>query len=431
MSDDRNGGTLRWPSMSALVAGGMVGGGIYVALGVVVESAGRWAWLSFVVAGLLAVATAHAYAALSNHFETGGGAFEFLEEMDRGGAAGALSWVLIVAYTLTIALYAFAFGAYVAHAFGWPQVAARGLSLGVLGGLVLLNLRGIGQLRMVELVIVSANLVVLVVLGVVGVAAWDPAALVAPTGELPPWRAVTGAAAIFVAYEGFQLLTYEYEEIRRPQRTLQPVLVWSSTAVVGIYVLVAVGATMLAGAGQVVDNGTVALSVAASAAFGTAGLAVMTVAAAFATTAAINSTLFSTAQLAGRVAGDGELPAALDHRNDADVPDRAMLGIVAVAAVLVWIGSLAALVEAASLAFLTAFAAVHVIARRKDVGRAWVSWSALALGAVIGIVLLHRLATEKLVPLVIMLLLFAIAFGARPVLLQRVETEEPPAQQRL
>ncbi len=421
-------GSLRWPSMAALVAGGMVGGGIYVALGVVVEASGRWAWLAFVVAGVVAVTTAHSYARLSNHFETGGGAFGFLEEMDREGVAGSLSWVLIAAYTLTIALYAFAFGAYVAHAFNQPELVARVLSLGALGVLVLLNLQGIGQLRMVEVTIVSANLLVLVALGVAGLTtSWDTLALQAPTGPMPVWQAGMGAAAIFVSYEGFQLLTYEYDEIQQPERTLHPVLVWSSLAVVGIYALVAVGATMLAGAGDVISQGTVALSLAAEQGFGTVGLVVLTIAAAFATVAAINSTLFSTAQLAGRVADDGELPATLDHRNDAGVPDRAMLLIVALAAVLVWTGSLSALVEAASLAFLAAFGAVNLIALREDVARRWVAWTALGVGGVIGVVLLYRLAAHKPVPLAIMAVLFGVAFGLRPWLLQRVDTEGEPA----
>lgn len=99
MADDD--GKIGTASLLALAVGGMVGGGIYVALGVVVEAAGRWAWLSFAVAGVVAVTTAHGYGRLSNHFEVGGGSFAFLEKMDRTGMAGSLSWVLLVSYTLT------------------------------------------------------------------------------------------------------------------------------------------------------------------------------------------------------------------------------------------------------------------------------------------------------------------------------------------
>jgi len=42
-----------------MAAGGMVGGGIYSTLGVVISIAGGWAWLSFVAAGLIALAAGY------------------------------------------------------------------------------------------------------------------------------------------------------------------------------------------------------------------------------------------------------------------------------------------------------------------------------------------------------------------------------------
>ena len=41
----------------SMAVGGMVGGGIFSVLGVVLQVAGSWAWLSFVLAGLIALAT--------------------------------------------------------------------------------------------------------------------------------------------------------------------------------------------------------------------------------------------------------------------------------------------------------------------------------------------------------------------------------------
>ncbi len=426
MAEDRSGGggELGAPSLVALATGGMVGGGIYVALGVVVEAAGRWAWLSFLLAGIVAVTTAHAYAALSNHFEAGGGAFEFLEDVDRRGLAGSLSWVLLAAYTLTIALYAYAFGEYVAHAFDLGAPWPKGLAVGGLALLTGLNLAGLGKLKGVEIAIVSGNLLVLLALAAVGmIGFWSPEALVAPEGPMPVWDAWMGAAAIFVSYEGFQLLTYEYEEVDRPERILGPGLVGSAVAVVAIYVAVALGATMIAGAGTVIERKGVALSVAAEQAVGAPGLWALTVAAAFATSAAINSTLFSSAKLARRVSDDGELPAWLDHRNDREVPDRAVLVLSGLAALLAWVGSLGGLVEAASLAFLAAFGVVHVVAWREGVGRRWASALAGAVGGVILVLLLYRLATTKPVPLALILGVFGVSFLLRPWLLRHARTE--------
>ena len=421
-TESRTSASFGAPSLVALATGGMVGGGIYVALGVVVEAAGQWAWLSFVISGIVAVTTAASYGELSNHFGAGGGSFAFLEEMDRRGAAGALGWVLLFAYTLTIALYAYAFGRYTAHAFDLGSPAPRLLSAVVLVGLVGLNLLGAGKLKVVEIAIVGANLAVLVALAVVGVADWQPAELVASSGPKGPWSAWLGAAAIFVSYEGFQLLTYDYDEIDEPRRILTPGLVGSAIAVVGIYVAVALGATMIAGADVVVAQAEVALSVAAEQALGTVGLLAMTVAAMFATSAAINSTLFSSAQLARRISDDGELPAWLDHRNGADVPDRAVLVLGAGAGALALAGSLSSLVEAASLAFLAAFAVVNVLALREQVGRRWVAVTALVVGGAVGAVLVVRLALTRPIALGAMLVVFSLAGWARPRILDRVRT---------
>ncbi|MFN2124618.1 MAG: amino acid permease, partial [Candidatus Promineifilaceae bacterium] len=112
----------------SMAVGGMVGGGIFSTLGVVVEIAGAWTWLSFVAAGLTALAAGYSYVKLAAHYGEGGGAFTFLREINARGFAGSLSWVLIAGYVLTNAVYAFTFGQYLAEVVGlgsWlPRVAA-------------------------------------------------------------------------------------------------------------------------------------------------------------------------------------------------------------------------------------------------------------------------------------------------------------------
>ncbi|MCA9516669.1 MAG: APC family permease [Myxococcales bacterium] len=406
---DDGGGTLGFGGVWALAAGGMVGGGIYTALGVVVAVAGQWTWLAFTISGALALASAHSYARLANHFGRAGGAFEFLEELGDDGVAGALAWILIIGYVLTMAVYAFAFGHYVAYALHGGPWVMRALAIGAVGALVALNFRGVGSVALVETVIVAGNLIVLVGLGVIGLTYWDPAQLVAGIAPREPWSAFVGAAAIFMAYEGFQLITYELDEIRSPKRILMPALVSAVVFVIGVYVLVALGAVMIAGALPTIADAQVALSRAADVALGTPGLIALTVAAAFATTAAINSTLFSTAKLAGRVADAGQLPAALGARNRHGVPARALAGLGGLAALLAIVGTLSTLVEAASLAFVVTFGVVNALAARHTKGRRWVAWLGVALAALIALVLTARLAV--LTPLALALLAGLIALA--------------------
>ncbi len=405
-----------------LAAGGMVGGGIYIALGVVIQAAGIWAWLSFLLAGIVAVATAWSYAALSNHFGKSGGAFEFLEEVDRRGWAGSLSWLLIVGYTLTISVYAYAFGHYVAWAFDGGPVVIRLLAVGIAAALIGLNLLGIGKMTMVEVVIVTGNLFALLVLAGFGLAQWDTAKLSQGTAAHSAWSGFAGAAAIFMSYEGFQLLAYEYDEVRDAGRLFVPVLVSAAIFVVLAYILVALGAPMLVGAGAIVDQREVALSVAARAAAGWPGVVAMTIAAGFATSAAINSTLFSTAKLARRVADDGELPKWIDHQNGAGVPDRPIIAIGAIAGLLAVAGSLSSLVEAASLVFLATFTIVNLTAWRHLKRGRWIAACGVALGSVIGAVLVVRLASEAPVPLAILGGMILIAIFVRPRLLKALRS---------
>ncbi len=76
-----------------------------------------------------------------------------------------------------------------------------------------------------------------------------------------------------------------------------PVMISAVVFVVVLYIIVALGATFIGGAVSLVDFKAIALSITAQKAFGQTGVIIMTVAAGFATAAAINSTLFSTANL--------------------------------------------------------------------------------------------------------------------------------------
>jgi amino acid transporter len=102
----------------SMAVGGMIGGGIFSTLGVVVGIAGAWAWLSFTIAGLIALVAGYSYVKLAAYYSEGGGAFTFLREIDAEGFAGSLSWILIAGYVLTNAVYAFTFGQYLGHVLG-------------------------------------------------------------------------------------------------------------------------------------------------------------------------------------------------------------------------------------------------------------------------------------------------------------------------
>lgn len=413
-----NSSKLNPTSIWALAAGGMVGGGIYTVLGVVIAVSAQWTWLAFVITGLIAIPSAYSYVFLTNKFHEEGGAFVFLEKVNDKKMAGNLSWLLIVGYILTISVYAYAFGHYLSFAFHGDPLLTRLLAGGIVAGLILLNLGGVGKLTKVEIIIVSVNLLILLALGVYGVINWDPTQLTAGISPRPIWSSLFGGAAIFMAYEGFQLLTYEYDKIENPEKSFMPTLISAVIFVVILYALVSLGATMIGGAISMITFKQIALSIAAKTAFGKTGLIVMTIAAGFATAAAINSTLFSTANLSKRIASQNELPSWFDHTNSNDVPDRSIIVIGILAGVLAIIGSLSSLVEAASLAFLFTFGIVNWIAYRESDKRKWIPIMGIIVGVMVGLALIFRLIISKPIALGGILGLVLLIILGRPFLLK-------------
>lgn len=421
MTDSGSG--LGWNATWSMAVGGMVGGGIFATLGVVISVAGSWAWLSFLIAGVIALSGGYSYVRLAEHFGEGGGAFTFLREIDAEGFAGGLSWILIVGYVLTNAVYAFTFGEYVGHVTGlgawFPRVAA----VFVLSAFIALNLRGAGEAGGIEIFLVWIKLLILLGLAGWGIYEWRPDLLSSGVPESSAGSALLGAATVFMAYEGFQLLAYDYAEIERPQKILPSAVLSAIVVVIVVYIAVTVGTAMLVGAESIVRQQEVALSIAGREVLGTTGVVIVTIGAAFSTGSAINSTLFATARLTRAVAEDGELPAVFDERNSRDVPGRAVLILGAAAALLAVVGSLSSLVEAASLAFLFTFCVVSVIAFRERAGsRLITAFAAVSSGGAI-IALVVRLVRESPLSLLFLTGLVLIAAFVRPVILRKVPTE--------
>ena len=276
-----------------------------------------------------------------------------------------------------------------------------------------------GDSSKVEIITVWGKLFVLLGLSIFGLAAWDPGPLHTSVESRGLGTAIVGAATIFMAYEGFQLLSYDYEDIRHPSRTLPRATLTAVGAVILIYIMVTFGSVMLVGAEVLIEQKEVALSVAGKQALGITGLILVTVAAAFSTGSAINATMFSTARLMETVARKRKLPRFFARENEARIPYYAILVIGGLAAVLSTIGSLNALVDAASLIFLITFGTVNLIGFIKKIRFRIIS----LLGAVACLVAMlfsvYVQFKEQPVPLFVMLGLIAFALFARPLILKK------------
>ncbi|MDY7082913.1 MAG: amino acid permease, partial [Halobacteria archaeon] len=128
MSDDD--GKLGLMEAVSIALGGMIGGGIYAVLGVVAEAAGTLAWLSFLIAGTVAMCAGYSFVRLNRATDSKGGAVTFIEELvGNSDVAGMVGWTLLVGYVGSMALYAFAFGSYFVGIVGVENFAVDGTGI--------------------------------------------------------------------------------------------------------------------------------------------------------------------------------------------------------------------------------------------------------------------------------------------------------------
>ena len=115
-----NNKTISTRGAIALGIGSMVGAGIFALMGVAAAHAGSAVWLSFLVAGIIALLTGHSFVHLGIRYPTRGGVVEYLgQAYGTGRFSGGCSIVFYIAQLIGMAMISLAFGKFTAHLFGF------------------------------------------------------------------------------------------------------------------------------------------------------------------------------------------------------------------------------------------------------------------------------------------------------------------------
>jgi APA family basic amino acid/polyamine antiporter len=244
-----------------LGVGAMIGAGIFVLTGqAAAGEAGPAVTLSFVLAGVVCALAALCYAELAAMVPAAGSAYTYTFATLGQLVAFIIGWDLVLEFTIGASAVAVGFAGYLNALL--DQVAGvtlpdaitappgEGGTVNVFGIAIVLFvgyllLRGIGMTAKATAAFVAATLAVLALVLVVGVTDvdagnWDP---YFPFG----WSGVVGGAAlVFFAYIGFDIVATTAEETKNPARSM-PIGILASLAIVTvIYVAVCAVLTGLA-----------------------------------------------------------------------------------------------------------------------------------------------------------------------------------------
>ncbi len=222
--------------------GVIVGAGIYVAIGAVIDRAGGAAPFSFLVAGLVAAATGLCYAELAGRFPEAAGAAAYVRH-GFGSERLALVTGLALAVAIVVAAASIAAGAtqYLGLLLPLPGWALTVLVVVLFTVVAVLGVResvflaaGIGALELLGLVAATVS-------GLAGAPGIDVMAML--PADHAGWTGVTAGAFIaFFAFIGFESLANMGEEVRDPHRTLPRGIVGAIAASLVLYLAVSVAA---------------------------------------------------------------------------------------------------------------------------------------------------------------------------------------------
>jgi len=295
--------------------GAMVGAGIFALLGAAGEVAGAAVWLSFLIAGFVAVLQGYSFAKLGAKYPSAGGLLEYVAKgTGNGHFTGITSWLTYLANAIVTAMVAVSFGSYAASTFdegnqAWIKVFAALIII----VMTAVNVVGSRLVANSQTVIVYVVLTILSVFAVVTLVNMNPS-LLAFSGY-PPFRDIISSVALtFFAFLGFGIITFTAKDLARPSRQLPRAMYLALGIATIIYVAIALGVFGTLSVDKVISSGGTAIAVAAEPTLGRAGYWLMTVTALFATAGATNAGLYPAQGLSERLAETGQFPALMARR---------------------------------------------------------------------------------------------------------------------
>lgn len=292
--------------------GAMVGAGIFALLGEAGAVAGSAVWLSFLLAGVVAVLLGYTVVKLGVRYPSSGGLFAYLMQgFGNGRLVGIAAWLgYFAAIVIVCSMVAVSFGSYATSLFigddasaAWDNVFTSTIVVAMAG----VSIVGSALVDRAQSLIVIALLAVFAVFIAVTITDID-SDLLAFSGYPPASDIVASVALTFFAYLGFSVITFAAGDLRNPKRELPLAMVIALAVTTLLYILIALSVFGTLTVDEAIGYGETAIAEAARPALGDAGFTMMAIAALLATASSVNATLYASGGLTAMLAQAGQFP---------------------------------------------------------------------------------------------------------------------------
>ncbi len=227
--------------------GTILGAGIYVLVGKIAGIAGLYAPVAFLVAGIVAAATAFSYAELSARYPKCAGEAVYVQEgFGLRPLSLAVGLLLVVSGLVSSATLVNGFVGYLDIFVDWPGWMVIALIVAGLGALATWGIKESAIVATVVTLIEIAGLFLILAVSAESLATF-PARLpeLLPPFETAAWAAIAAAAFLaFYAFIGFEDMVNVAEEVRDPRHAMPRAILLAMVVASALYLLIATAAVL-------------------------------------------------------------------------------------------------------------------------------------------------------------------------------------------
>src|SRR5262252_5957103 len=395
--------------------GAMVGAGIFALLGAAGEVAGAAVWVSFLIAGIIAVLQGYSFAKLGARYPSAGGLLEYVAKATGNGHfTGITAWLTYLANAIVTAMVAVSFGSYASSMLTGEEKAVwiKVFAALIIIVMTVVNVVGSQLVANAQTVIVYVVLGILTLFAVVTLVNMNPS-LLAPS-KYPPLRDIISSVALtFFAFLGFGIITFTARDLAKPSRQLPRAMYLALGIATVIYVAIALGVFGTLTVEKVISSGGTALAVAAEPTLGQAGYWLMTITALFATAGATNAGLYPAVGLCDRLVETGQFPPLMARRLGGRASSGLLIQAVAclVMVLLFKLDAIASIGSAVALLVFTLITVAHVRIRGETGANVLVLIAAIVAAAVVLVTFVFTTLIHEPASIVALVVILALSIG--------------------
>lgn len=226
-------------------------------------------------------------------------------------------------------------------------------------------------------------------------------------------QTIFGAGMVFLAYQGFSLITNAAEDVNNPEVTIPKALYLSFLLVIIIYVLVSCAVIGNLSIPEIEASEDYALAAAAKPFLGDLGFKIMALAALFSTSSAINASLYGGANVSYLLAKEGRLPLFFERKAWRKATEGLFItsGLVIILANFLPLEEIGMLSSTSLLMLYIAVNTSHLRLLQETLAKAWIIRTSLLSSIIFFAVLIYyEFINSKLILEILIITIFLCFF---------------------